>query len=71
MTSVITKYRLEHPEFREQERIKDNQRKKDKYANDEAYRQMKKEKAIAYYYKKKQMAKASRESSNDEASNSD
>lgn len=71
MTSVITKYRLEHPEFREQERIKDNQRKKDKYANDEAYRQMKKEKAIAYYYKKKQMAKASRESSNDEESNSD
>ncbi len=62
MSSVIAKYRLEHPEFREKERIKDNQRKKDKYANDETYRQMKKDKAIAYYYKKKEMTKTSRES---------
>lgn len=68
MSSVITKYRLEHPEYRELEKIKDRERKKNKYANDETYRQMKKEKAIAYYYQKKQ---ASRESSNDEASNSD
>ena len=53
MASVIAKYRLEHPEYREQEKIKDNQKKKDKYQNDPDFREKAKKKALENYYKKK------------------
>ena len=54
MASVIAKYRLEHPEYREQERIKDNQRKKDKYQNDPEFREKAIKRALDRYYKKKE-----------------
>jgi hypothetical protein len=53
MASIIAKYRLEHPEYREQEKIKDNQKKKDKYQNDPDFREKAKKKALENYYKKK------------------
>lgn len=46
-------YRLSHPEYREKERELDRQRKKEKYANDEEYRQKMKKKALDIYNKKK------------------
>lgn len=54
MASVIAKYRLEHPEYREQEKIKDNQRKKDKYKNDPEFREKAIKRALDRYYKKKE-----------------
>jgi hypothetical protein len=54
MASVIAKYRLEHPEYREQERIKDNERKKDKYQNDPEFREKAIKRALDRYYKKKE-----------------
>lgn len=53
MASVIAKYRLEHPEYREKEKIKDNEKKKYKYQNDPDFREKAKKKALENYYKKK------------------
>jgi len=46
-------YRLEHPDYREKEKIKDNEKKKDKYQNDPDFREKAKKKALERYYKKK------------------
>jgi len=54
MASIIAKYRLEHPEYREMERIKDNQKKKDKYKNDPEFREKVIKRALDRYYKKKE-----------------
>jgi len=54
MTSHASRYRLEHPEYREKEREKDRMYSNNKYLTDEEYRQKKKERALAYYYKKKE-----------------
>jgi hypothetical protein len=53
MMSSATKYRNEHPEYREAEREKYREIESNKYKNDEVYRQKKRERALAYYYKKK------------------
>ena len=53
MSSNTAKYRLEHPEYREKEREKDRITSNQKYKEDEAYRQRKRERALANYYKKK------------------
>jgi hypothetical protein len=54
MASVIAKYRLEHPEYREKEKIKDNQRKKDRYQNDPEFRDKAIKRALERYYKIKE-----------------
>ena len=54
MSSHTAKYRLEHPEYREKEREKDRITSNQKYKEDEAYRQKKRERALAFYYKKKE-----------------
>ena len=54
MSSYTSQYRLDHPEYREKERVKDRTYANTKYAEDEAYRQRKRERALAYYYKKKE-----------------
>lgn len=46
-------YRLKHPEYREKEKVKDRERKKEKYANDEEYREKMKQRASENYYKDK------------------
>ena len=51
--SNATKYRNEHPEYRQKERERYREIESDKYKNDEEYRQKKRERALAYYYKKK------------------
>ena len=53
MSSNTAKYRLEHPEYREKEREKDRIYSNNKYKEDEAYRQRKRDRALAFYYKKK------------------
>ena len=54
MSSYTSQYRLDHPEYREKERVKDRTYANAMYAEDEAYRQRKRERALAYYYKKKE-----------------
>lgn len=56
MSSYTSKYRLNHPEYREKEREKDKKYSNNKYANDEEYRQRKRERALSYYYKKKELS---------------
>ena len=53
MSSNTTKYRLEHPEYREKKKEKDRIYSNNKYKEDEAYRQRKRDRALAFYYKKK------------------
>ena len=54
MSSVATKYRKEHPEYYEKERIKDNERVKKLYHNNPEYREKVKQQALARYYKLKE-----------------
>ena len=54
MSSYMTMYRREHPEYYEIEKIRDNERMKAKYANDPEHREKTKQRALAYYYKKKE-----------------
>jgi hypothetical protein len=53
MSSTTTLYRNEHPEYREKERLKYRQIESERYKTDEDFKQKKKERALAYYYKKK------------------
>lgn len=46
-------YRLKHPEYREKERIKDAERKREKYNSDPEYRQKRIDESLKYYYKNK------------------
>ena len=55
MSSFSTKYRNEHPEYREKERVKYREIENDRYKNDEEFKLKKKERALAYYYKKKEL----------------
>lgn len=55
MTSLTTKYRIEHPEYRQKERDRYREIETDRYKNDETFRQRKKERALAYYYKMKEL----------------
>jgi hypothetical protein len=53
MSSYTTKYRLNHPEYREKEKEKDRIYSNNKYSTDEDYRKKKIERASARYYKLK------------------
>lgn len=54
MSSYMTMYRKEHPEYYEAEKKRDNERMKSKYANNPEHKEMVKQRALAYYYKKKE-----------------
>ena len=55
MTSIATLYRNTHPEYREKERVKYREIENERYKNDEEFKLKKKERALAYYYKKKEL----------------
>ena len=54
MSSYSTVYRREHPEFREKEKIINNEREKARYKNDPEYRERVKQRALNRYYQMKQ-----------------
>ena len=54
MSSTTTKYRQEHPEWREQEKVKDRERFKAVYQNNPEYREKVKQTALARYYRLKE-----------------
>ena len=55
MTSITTLYRNTHPEYRERERNKYREIEYTKYSTDEAFREKKKQQALANYYKRKEL----------------
>jgi len=57
MSSCATVYRNNHPEYCEKERSKWRDIEHEKWKTNEEYKQKKKEKALAYYYKKKELKK--------------
>ncbi len=59
MSSYTTLYRMNHPEFREIQNIKNLERETKRYENDPEYRERKKAAALARYYRLKE-AKASK-----------
>ena len=54
MSSTTTRYRNEHPEWREQEKAKDRERLKMMYQDNPEYREKVKQKALARYYRLKE-----------------
>ena len=50
----MTIYREKHPEYREQEKPKNNARSIARYANDPEYRERNKQRALDRYYRIKQ-----------------
>jgi hypothetical protein len=54
MPSYSTVYRLNHPEFREIQNIKNLERESKRYENDAEYRERKKASALARYYRLKE-----------------
>ena len=54
MSSYTTKYRREHPEYYEEEKKRDNERMKAKYANNPEYKERNKQMALARYYRLKE-----------------
>jgi len=57
MSSTSTQYRNTHPEYRERERTKYREIENIRYAIDEDFKQKKKERSLAYYYKTKELKK--------------
>jgi hypothetical protein len=54
MSSYSTKYRREHPEYHEKEKLVDRERIKNIYHNNPEYREKTKQRALAYYYRMKE-----------------
>ena len=54
MTSYSTKYRKEHPEYYEKEKLNDKERIKNIYHNNPEYREKVKQRALARYYRIKE-----------------
>ena len=57
MSSTATLYRANHPEYRDRERNKWREIENQKYKEDEDFKQKKRERALAYYYRKKETLK--------------
>ena len=57
MSSTSTQYRNTHPEYIQRERTKYREIENMRYAIDEDFKQKKKERALAYYYKMKELKK--------------
>ena len=54
MSSYTTQYRRDHPEWREAEKIRNNEREKNKYNNDPDYKEQVKKRALERYYRMKE-----------------
>jgi hypothetical protein len=54
MSSTTTLYRKEHPEWREQEKVKDRARFNKLYQDNTEYREKVKQSALARYYRLKE-----------------
>ena len=54
MSSYSTQYRRDHPEWREAEKIRNNEREKNKYNNDPDYKEQVKKRALERYYRMKE-----------------
>ena len=54
MSSYSTVYRRGHPEFREKEKIINNEREKARYKSDPEYRERVKQRALNRYYRMKE-----------------
>ena len=57
MTSKTTIYRTEHPEWREQEKVRDRERFKLLYQENTEHREKVKQRALARYYRIKEERK--------------
>lgn len=55
MSSYSSIYRLNHPEWREAEKIRNNNREKARYNNDPEYKERVKKNALIRYYKIKEL----------------
>ena len=53
MSSYTSQYRKDHPEWREAEKIRNNEREKNKYNNDPDYKEQVKKRALERYYRMK------------------
>ena len=54
MSSYTTQYRREHPEWREAEKIRNNEREKNRYNNDPDYKEQVKKRALERSYRMKE-----------------
>jgi hypothetical protein len=54
MSSYTSQYRKDHPEWREAEKIRNNEREKTKYNNDPEYKEQVKKRALERYYRMKE-----------------
>jgi hypothetical protein len=54
MSSYTTQYRRDHPEWREAEKIRNNEREKSRYNNDPNYKEQVKKRALERYYRMKE-----------------
>ncbi len=54
MSSYSSQYRKDHPEWREAEKIRNNEREKNKYNNDPNYKEQVKKRALERYYRIKE-----------------
>jgi hypothetical protein len=54
MSSYTSQYRKDHPEWREAEKIRNNEREKKKYNNDPDYKEQVKKRALDRYYRMKE-----------------
>jgi hypothetical protein len=54
MSSYSTQYRKDHPEWREAEKIRNNEREEKKYNNDPDYKEQVKKRALERYYRMKE-----------------
>jgi len=54
MSSYTSQYRKDHPEWREAEKVRNNEREKKKYNNDPDYKEQVKRRALERYYRMKE-----------------
>ncbi len=54
MPSYTSQYRKDHPEWREAEKVRNNEREKRKYNNDPEYKEQVKKRALDRYYRMKE-----------------
>ena len=57
MSSATTQYRNANPEYRQKKREKYREIENFRYQTDEDFKQKKKERALAYFYKMKELKK--------------
>jgi hypothetical protein len=69
MSSYTSIYRINHPEWREAEKVRNNNREKAKYNNDPEYKERVKKNALARYYRLKELKNNNKPNITDEEDN--